>query len=53
MKLDHAFIEYRGGIIQIYRPNIIGGYNDNMGGFDISDMRRLYLKSVIMGIHLW
>ena len=40
----------QGGLIQVYKPRFIGHYNDNMGVVDLSDMRRLYCNSTIMGL---
>ena len=48
-----CFNRILGGLIQIYRPNVIGDYNDNMGGADIADTRIIYCNSQIMVLHRW
>jgi hypothetical protein len=37
------------GTVVIPRPSCISKYNENMGGVDLADMRRLHCNSTIMG----
>ena len=48
-----SFSRSQGGLIQIYRPKVIGDYNENMGGVDLAGMRRLHCNSTVMGLHRW
>ena len=41
------------GPITIPRPTVVGHYNNNMGGVDLADMRRLQCNSTIMGQKRW
>lgn len=41
------------GTIVIPRPSCISKYNENMGGVDLADMRRLHCNSTIMGQKRW
>lgn len=41
------------GPIMIKRPTVVGKYNDNMGGVDLADFRRLQCNSTIMGQKRW
>jgi hypothetical protein len=41
------------GTVVIPRPSCISRYNENMGGVDLADMRRLHCNSTIMGQKRW
>ena len=47
------FIRSQGGLIQIYSTQVIGDFNDNMGGVDFADTGRLHLNLKIMGLNWW
>eukprot|EP00007_Cunea_sp_BSH-02190019_P002906 CAMPEP_0174229214 /NCGR_PEP_ID=MMETSP0417-20130205/249_1 /TAXON_ID=242541 /ORGANISM="Mayorella sp, Strain BSH-02190019" /LENGTH=918 /DNA_ID=CAMNT_0015306737 /DNA_START=70 /DNA_END=2826 /DNA_ORIENTATION=- len=41
------------GLREFRRPTVVGHYNDNMGGVDIADQRRLHIQTRIHGLHRW
>jgi hypothetical protein len=49
----HCFRRSHTGRICISRPLAIQEYNNNMGGVDLADQRRMHCNSTIKGLHRW
>ena len=49
----HCFRRSQTGKICISRPLAIQLYNNNMGGVDLADQRRLHCNSSLKGLHRW
>ena len=52
-KTDTCFRRSSEGRITLQRPCVISEYNNNMGGVDLADMRRLHCNSTVMGLKRW
>ena len=51
--IDDCVRRGKGGQLIITRPVVIEFYNENMGGVDLKDSRRLFAPIVIKGQHRW